>query len=104
MTTEEAFNKLYKPLSILITNAGYALAIHGSLRRDIDMVIIPWREELMPVGALMACIVDKIKELNNHALLIGPFRKPHGRLACTIHLGELGGEPYLDISIMKGNQ
>lgn len=52
---------------------GYALAVHGSMRRDLDLVAVPWPGTQ------------------------DPAQKPHGRLAWAIHLG---GGPYIDLSVM----
>jgi hypothetical protein len=38
----QKFDKLYDPLVAVARRHGYALAVHGSLARDIDLVAIPW--------------------------------------------------------------
>ena len=61
---------------------GYALAIHGSMARDFDLVAIPWIERPSTPDELVAAIVAafRLHEGNAH----GPEIKPHGRLAWTI--------------------
>ena len=93
---------------------GYALAVHGSLERDIDLIAAPWRDGAGDGAALVSCMFDVCKavvgyvtwpagwtEKETFAPPIGslpnPDRKPHGRLGFSIILG---AGPYLDISVM----
>lgn len=86
---------------------GYCLAVHGSLRRDIDLVAVPWRENPCSVESLMEAIGKVAQSVrgaskdfltcNSIGMLSNPEKKPCGRLAYTI---QLGGGPYLDISVM----
>lgn len=93
---------------------GYALTVHGSLRRDIDLVAIPWRD-VQPVSAqhLVETFYEVCEVIVGAAWPHGwdekatfppptgcptnPEKKPHGRLAYTIMLP---GGPYLDLSVM----
>jgi hypothetical protein len=86
--------QLIEPLRAKARELGYALAVHGSLSRDIDLVAAPWTETSVSADAL----VDAL------AIVAGGWRegegaglKPHGRTAFVIHLG---GGPYLDVSVM----
>lgn len=84
---------------------GYALLIHGSLKRDIDLVAVPWTEEAVTAEQLAESIRQRAEELNNakaaflapHEAHEFPKHKPHGRLCWGFHLG---GGPYLDLSVM----
>lgn len=90
---------------------GYALAEHGSMRRDIDLVAIPWTHDAVPALVLVrelqatvrlwnggiAVIVNDIAAAPTDFTRRSPQPKPHGRLAWSIHLG---GGPYLDLSVM----
>lgn len=79
---------------------GYALAVHGSFTRDMDLIAVPWIEEPKPH-------LDMLREMFK---VIGwsssddvPYhgsseQKPHGRVAYTIHTG---GGGYVDISIIQ---
>ncbi len=91
---------------------GYAIAVHGSLARDLDIVAIPWTDEAVNaerlVLHLMAAVDGRIRNgskpkegvENEWIRVLGsePTQKPHGRLAWSIHVGHDG--LYLDISVM----
>lgn len=74
---------------------GYALAIHGSMSRDFDLIAVPWLE-----GAYTATnLADAIRMHVGGIFTSGdPRTKPHGRLAWAIHIG--ANELYLDLSVM----
>ena len=36
---------LYPDLAEIAREHGYALAVHGSLARDFDLIAVPWREK-----------------------------------------------------------
>jgi len=93
---------------------GYALAVHGSLERDIDLIAAPWRDGCADAASLAeaffsACCAivgfatwpggwtDKATFAPPPGSLPNPDRKPLGRLGYSIMLS---GGPYLDISIM----
>lgn len=84
---------------------GYALAVHGTLRRDVDVVAVPWTGE--------ACSADELAEhIVAYFISVGLCfesgarehmqqsreQKPHGRLGYAIPLKGIPA-PYLDLSI-----
>jgi hypothetical protein len=84
---------------------GYAIGVHGSLARDIDLIAAPWIEECAPaevlVRAIAAAVDGVIDNLPGNETAGDakrfPVAKPHGRLAWSI---QLGGGPYIDLSVM----
>lgn len=75
---------------------GYALCVHGSLVRDLDLVAAPWVEDAAGPVELVAAIAQAcggVFVANGEQ----PSQKPHGRLAWTIHTG---AEMYVDLSVM----
>jgi len=87
---------------------GYALAVHGSMRRDLDLVAVPWTEEAAPALDVAEAIIKasggflrerpaKEEHPEGWPGTRDPAQKPHGRLAWSIHLG---GGPYIDLSVM----
>ena len=88
-------------LTILTETArahGYALGLHGSLTRDMDLIAVPWTEDACDgetlVRALTAAIhVDEVVLLATPP----PGQKPHGRVAYTILLGS---GAFIDVSVM----
>lgn len=88
---------------------GYAIAVHGSLARDLDIIAVPWTEEAANperlVMHLMAAVDGRLRngarnEAGEWIPVPGsePKPLPHGRLAWTIHIGHDG--MYLDVSVM----
>jgi hypothetical protein len=81
---------------------GYAIAIHGTMRRDLDLVAIPWVEHAGPPHELVSAIADEVSGyVSPHGqpgqVLPAGEAKPHGRQAWTIFWG---GEIQIDLSVM----
>lgn len=83
---------------------GYALTLHGSLHRDLDIVAIPWADDAVDPKSLADALLEtsggfmKPLEAEDEYHQIGcPGMKPHGRLTWTFWLG---GESYIDLSVM----
>jgi hypothetical protein len=85
---------LYPDLAKLARTHGYALAVHGSLARDFDLIAVPWSETPSEPTALLNAMVD------NFVLRVigGATTKPHGRVAYTLSVGF--GECAIDLSFM----
>lgn len=85
---------------------GYALAIHGSMQRDIDLVAIPWVKGAEEPEVLIASLKKAIggHDVNRLHWVKNPEKKPHGRIAWSFYFNEQdakrGTGPYLDISVM----
>lgn len=102
-----AYVALYPMLVQVARRHGYALAIHGSLHRDMDLVAIPWVDEASDPLSLIRAFKKATKMVIQHDEMdhlvkdCRPTKKPHGRTAYSLHVtnhGMYGG--YLDISIM----
>lgn len=86
---------------------GYALAVHGSVHRDLDLVAVPWIEEASEPDELIRAFKLATRTVVTHEDFdhippeFHPSQKPHGRVAYSLHVtnsGMYGG--YLDISVM----
>jgi hypothetical protein len=75
---------------------GYAISIHGSIQRDLDLVAIPWTEDAVDPECLIVSLCQIFDIKPNHPLNC-PERKPHGRLSWSI---PLWWGAYIDISVM----
>lgn len=85
---------LYPGLAEIARANGYALSVHGSLARDMDLIAVPWIENASTPEAVIATIessygIRRIGELTT---------APHGRLVQTI--GIQFGECFIDLSFM----
>lgn len=85
---------LYPGLCEITRAHGYALAVHGSLARDMDLVCIPWTHD----AAEPQTVVDAILKRFHVEQHFGWKPKDHGRLVTTITVGF--GECFLDLSFM----
>lgn len=85
---------LYPQLAVIARSHGYALAVHGSLQRDLDLIAIPWVENPSePQTVIDAfCSAFCIRQIGK------PQEKLHGRRAWTISIGH--GECAIDLSFM----
>jgi hypothetical protein len=109
------YRRIIEPLRIVARECGYALAVHGSLRRDIDLVGVPWAADAKTPRQLADAIAAKLVEMGygwngegevlrgwtpgkdqDFTLDGAPGVKPHGRLGWVIHLG---GGPYIDLAV-----
>lgn len=111
VTNAVAYALLLPKLMKAGREVGYAVAVHGSLARDLDIIAVPWTKDAVIaerlVMHLMAALDGRIrnsgrkKEGTEEWEAIhgsAPSPKPHGRLAWSIHLGHDG--LYFDISVM----
>lgn len=83
-------------------DCGWAVALHGSLASDMDIMAMPWTENAVSFASL----IQKISKLFSGNFLSGLHSisyndKPHGRIVATI---PIWADFYLDISTMKGEK
>ena len=81
----------YPDLAEICRTYGYALAIHGSLARDFDLVAIPWSENT----ATPQVVVKRIAEAFAVHEIGEPEIKAHGRICYTL---SWMGEAFMDFS------
>lgn len=90
------------PMRRAAKDEGYALTVHGSLNRDIDLVAIPWREHgIADPNILVGRLVGAIGGVTGTCNARDEWTtKPHGRIAKMIMVwcGENTG--MLDLSVM----
>ena len=83
---------------------GYAMGVHGTLGRDLDLICVPWVEQASEPEKLIEALahicggkVPVMFQDSDGKLCDNPVVRPHGRQGWVIHLG---GGPYLDVSVM----
>lgn len=92
---------------------GYNLVVHGSLNRDLDLIAIPWQEEIKPHGEMIKELANVIggRIMNTEKNIPHGFTVTHhGRMHYVINIFRGGYCPndvyiedpqyYLDISVM----
>lgn len=84
---------------------GYAIGLHGSMTRDLDLIAVPWVDEVTTDAVLVETIraavsgwiVNDETADPNEFTKRNPQPKPRGRKAWSI---QLGGGAYIDLSVM----
>ncbi len=128
-TAAPFYASLYAPLCEIARGLGYALAIHGSIVSDLDLIAVPWTNEATSAEDLMVAIKAKLKAMDYRELLTdecswatgeeiddmidserrrigeprGPLDcaiKPHGRKVWNLYLGN---GCKVDLSVMPLN-
>ena len=91
---------MYPELARMFVDSGYALAVHGSLARDFDLIAVPWAETLAsPVEVIKQVEATfAVKAIRTSDGEIQWTFKNHGRRACTISIGY--GECAVDLSFL----
>lgn len=82
--------------------AGYALAVHGSLDRDIDLIAVPWCEHnVWTADALVNAIEGAVRGVTGRCNKMADWaEKPHGRRAKILLVWVGENTASLDLSIM----
>lgn len=111
MRTREAYERLIGPIRDKARELGYAVGVHGSVARDIDLIACPWTDEAVDEVELAEALAATIAANNGGVSFMHPdeadvewFKagcqphgKAHGRRCWCFHLG---GGPYIDLSVM----
>jgi len=103
--TKEYFEVMIGALRHVAYRMGYALAVHGSLKTDIDLLAAPWRDSAICAASFAEEIRLTVERIIGFAVVRkgdpNPTQKPCGRLAWSFYLqpdGCVG--PYIDLSVM----
>ena len=84
---------------------GYGIGVHGSMRRDLDLIAIPWEEEHSTADALAKAI--QYAACGAHADTVTWELKPCGRIATSFPIcWAKDGRPnsgHIDLSVMMSN-
>ncbi len=90
------------PMRRAAKDAGYALAVHGSLNRDIDLVAVPWTDSAWTPDALADALCGAARGAVGRC---NRFKeewtiKPHGRVARTLLAWVGENTASIDLSVM----
>lgn len=76
---------------------GYAIGMHGSFTRDLDLIAVPWGDNARDPDHLVRVIVSRTDLTIQHG---SPSPKPHGRIVYTLTLPGFGDPRWIDLSVM----
>lgn len=85
---------LYNQMIPAAKAKGYALAVHGSMQRDLDLVAVPWVDWAADAQDLAEHLAT---ETGWRLIAEATSAKPHGRTAFTILDDETG--LWVDLSV-----
>lgn len=95
MILDPDYARIYTQARVSAWQYGWAIALHGSGSRDLDLLLVPWIEK---PGAGHEHVVKWIA-MNTGTKLVGePSQRPHGRLTYTLHLPD--DVRWVDLSVM----
>lgn len=100
--TTRYLEKRYAVLAKCARNHGYALTVHGSMLRDVDLVAVPWVRRCKAPSTLIKALRGLVEAMAGKEKVYvrinrKPESKPHGRLGWSLFFSH---DAYLDISIM----
>lgn len=108
---------MFEPLKEIALKYGYNLVLHGSLNRDMDLITVPWQEQLGSVDQMIKEFCEYVggeiqlfnESRNNEGEIVGDLFtvKPHGRKAYVINIyrgGYLNGGGFQDMTYHKDPQ
>ena len=96
---ETLLAEIMPDLRLAARGCGYALAVHGSQSRDIDMIAVPWTERPQDKDFLVDRLLGVLAGKVGRAVRRSEWaEKPHGRRAMTILVH--GMDPEIDLSVM----
>ena len=90
---------LYNSMKQAALECGYALALHGSMHGDMDLIAVPWVEEAKVVDELVSAINDCLgHSVWSEHNLTDKDEKPHDRVAYSL---KIMADWYIDLSVIK---
>lgn len=80
---------------------GYAIGVHGSIARDIDLIAAPWAEDAKTTTELLSAILAVIAPAGGYLPSDDwVAHMPQGRLAFPFYFPGDPHQPYIDLSVM----
>lgn len=76
---------------------GYAIMMHGSFTRDLDLIAVPWTDEACEPEHLARRVEDAA---GLKLATAEPGQKPHGRLAWTLLFPGFSDPRFVDLSVL----
>lgn len=81
----------------LAWSEGYALMMHGSFTRDLDLLAVPWAEKCCEPEHL----INRIEQAADLKVIGAPSKnKPHGRVVWTMVFKKFADPRFIDIGVM----
>jgi hypothetical protein len=106
-TMAPVYAVLYAKMAEAARGCGYALAVHGSMQRDLDVVAIPWTEGATDATTVVRAMAEVAARRVGGDLVVGyqasGTPRPHGRVGFSFPFVSADGftpDGYVDVSVM----
>lgn len=90
------YGRIYTVARLIAWQEGYALTLHGSFTRDLDLVAVPWTDAASEPEHL----IKRIEEAGGVKANGEPTKRPHGRLTWTLLFPAFADPRFIDFSVM----
>jgi hypothetical protein len=92
------YARIFTIARVLAWSEGYALTMHGSFTRDLDLVAVPWTDKAREPEHLARRVIEAcgLKDTAGN-----PGIKPHGRKVWTMRLPDFGDPRFVDFSVVE---
>lgn len=84
MTEKRSNEEIVTKIREIARSMGWAIGTHGSMKRDIDLIAVPWVEEAVGTWTLYEAIRDEFGDFKSGESTLGKFTLPHGRMALMV--------------------
>lgn len=82
---------------------GYALAIHGSCAKDLDLIAVRWNKIYSTPNKLVECFINEISSYSFGNVKFKQLTKPEIRFENQIHYTiPIINDWFIDLTIIKG--
>ncbi len=90
---------VYPAMCEIARSKGYALALHGTMQRDFDLIAVPWVDEAVDAPELVAALEQVAGGYVFAHPTLGrePTPKPHGRMSWVLILDN---GAFIDLGVM----
>jgi hypothetical protein len=99
-TRAPCYAAMYHALCDTARKHGYALAIHGTVTTDLDLIAVPWTDEAAPAETVVEALrthLAFVETVPAELCTEQATPKPHGRKAWNLYMDH-GGK--VDLSVM----
>ena len=91
------YARFFSKARCIAWSEGYALTIHGSFTRDLDVIAVPWTDKpCAPIKLLRRLVYSNAMRLSAEE----PSVRNHGRLAWTLLFPDPDDPRWIDFSII----
>lgn len=96
-------DEIITDVRLVARGLGYAVGVHGSLKRDLDLIAAPWSSDARAASTLANAVGDlPYLRMRNEEGFRPPILKPHGRKGWVYYvvLSKRGVPYFVDLSVL----